>query len=247
MYRAITLLIVIFWLTMTALLLRNEIKPGDSALREVPAGHVVKLVLHHQQTSDLNIVSEKMRLGHLRIIPHTNKGDGLRIIGFKGNLLFIIPGGERHGVTWDGEVEMNKDLAVQKFRVGITVTDQEKLRTEIVVRPAENIAHYELISASGVLERQDYTLDERGARDVFRQLGIDPAMLPVSPLTHSQPPVIKAQQSSIETHGERLDTYRVTIELNGQTLVECHVDQLGKIVRATTLLGYSLIPDDITP
>jgi hypothetical protein len=44
-----------------------------------------------------------------------------------------------------------------------------------------------------------------------------------------------------------MDTYLVTIESNGQTLLECHVDQLGRIVQATTLLGYSLSPEDITP
>ncbi len=247
MYRAASILIVLFWLTMTALLLRNEVQPGDSALREVPPGHVVKLILHHQQASDLNIISDKMRLGHLRIDPKTNKDQGLRLINFTGNLLFIIPGGDRQRVAWDGEVEMNKELAIQRFRIGVTMHDPDRLRSEITIRPAENIARYELSSATGVLERQDYSLDERGAREVFRQLGIDPAMLPVSPRQHSQPPVIKAHQSSIDIHGERMDTYLVSIESNGQTWLECHVSQLGQIVRATTLLGYSLVPDDITP
>ncbi len=247
MYRAVSILIVIFWLTMTALLLRNEVKPGDSALREVPAGHVVKLLLHHQQASDLNIISDKTRLGRLLISPKTIKEDGLRIIAFTGHLIFTVPGGDRQRVAWDGEVQMNKDLAIQVFRLGVTMTETEKLRSEIVVRPAENLAHYELSSANGVLERQDYTLDEKGARDVFRQLGIDPAMLPVAPLAHAKPPVIKAQQSSIEIHGERMDTYLVTVESNGQTWLECHVDQLGHIVKATTLLGYTLMPEDVTP
>jgi hypothetical protein len=246
-YRAISILIVLFWLTMTALLLRNEVKPGDSALREVPAAHVVKLILHHQQSSDLNIVSEKMRLGHLRIDPHVKKEEGLRAINFTGNLLLMIPGGPRQRVAWDGEVEMNKELTVQRFRIGVTMHEPDRLRSEIVVRPAENVAHYELSSANGVLERQDYSLDERGVREVLRQLEIDPALLPVAPQQKTHPPVIKAQQSSIEIHGERLETYLVTVESNGQTWVECHVDQLGHIVRATTLLGYSLLPDDITP
>jgi hypothetical protein len=247
MYRVVAILIVVFWLTMTALLLRNEIKPADSALREVPAGHVVKLLLHHQLPSDLNIISNKMRLGHLRIDPKARKDGKPRTIGFTGNLVFIIPGGDRQRVAWDGEVEMDQELAIQRFRLGVTMHDQEKLRSEIVIEPAENVAHYVLSTSSGILERQDYTLDERGARDVFRQLGIDPSMLPVTPTVRSKPPVIKAQQSSIEIHGERMDTYLVTVESNGQTWIECHVDQLGHIVRATTLLGYSLIPDDVTP
>lgn len=247
MYRAVSILIVVFWLTMTALLLRHEVKPGDSALREVPAGHVVKLLLHHHQSSDLNIVSDKTRLGRLRIDPHIRPADGLRTIAFSGNLLFIIPGGERRRVAWDGEMEMNKELTIQRFRLGVTMHEPEKLRSEIVIRPAENVAHYELSSANGILERQDYSLDERGAQEVFRHLGLDPATLPLGKMQQAKPPVVKAQQSSIEIHGERMDTYLVTVESNGQTWVECHVNQLGQVVRATTLLGYTLSPDDITP
>ena len=247
MYRATAILIVIFWLTMTALLLRNEVKPADSALREVPAGHVVKLLLHHQQPSDLNIVSNKMRLGHLRIVPQPRKEGGLRTISFLGNLLFLIPGVDRQRVAWSGEVDMDKELAIHRFRLAVTVHEPEKVTSEIVIRPAEKIAHYELSTASGVLERQDYTLDEDGAREVMQQLGIDPALLPLKTAVGGAPPVIKAQQSSLQVHGERMDTYLVTVEMNGQTWIECHVDQLGHVVRATTLLGYSLIADDMAP
>jgi hypothetical protein len=246
-YRATAILIVIFWLTMTALLLRNEVKPADSALREVPAGHVVKLLLHHSNFSDLNIVSNKMRLGHLRIMPQPRTGSGMRTIDFKGNLLFLIPGVDRQRVGWSGEVDMDKDLAIRRFRLTITMHEPEKVTSEIVILPAEKVAHYELSTASGVLERQDYTLDENGAREVMHQVGIDPALLPLKSAAGGPPPVIKAQQSFIEVHGERMDTYLVTVEMNGQTWIECHVDQLGHVVRATTLLGYSLIADDIAP
>ena len=37
------------------------------------------------------------------------------------------------------------------------------------------------------------------------------------------------------------------MESNGQTLLEFHVDQLGRIVQANTLLGYTLSPDATTP
>lgn len=247
MYRALSVLIVIFWLAMTALLLRNQIKPGDSALREVPAAHVVKLLLHHQQLSDLNIYSDKTHLGNLRISPRTDKEGGLRVIAFTGNMALSIPGGERQHVAWDGKVEMDKDLAIQRFILGVTMHEPDRLRSEIVIVPEENVAHYVLSTQRGVLERQDYTLDERGARDVFRQLGIDPAMLPMSPMPQHMPVTVKAQQSSIEVHGQQMDTYLVTVESNGQTWLECHVDQLGHIVKATTLLGYTLSPPDTSP
>jgi len=58
---------------------------------------------------------------------------------------------------------------------------------------------------------------------------------------------IKARQSTLAVPGGRMDTYLVTMETNGQTLLECHVDQLGRIVQASTLLGYTLSPDSTTP
>lgn len=245
MYRATYILIVLFWLTMTGLLLRNEIKPGDSALREVPPGHVVKLLLHHHQESKLNIVSDKMRLGQLLIEPKTRKEDGMRVIEFKGSALLLIPGGDRQKLAWDGEMEMDKELTIHRFRMGVTTHELERLRSEVVILPAENVAHYTLSAANGVLERQDYSLDEKGAHDVMRQLGVDPSMLPVGPLPQAKAPVVKAHQSSIDVHGERMDTYQITVESNGQTLIECHVNQLGVVVKASTILGYSFVMDDL--
>jgi hypothetical protein len=241
MYRAVSTLIVLFWLTMTALLLRNEIKPGDSALREVPPGHVVKLMLHHHNKSELNIVGDKTRLGHVEIMPQSRKEDGMREIAFKGWVHFTEPGGDRQRVAWDGEIEMDKDLTIHRFRLGVVMHEGGKLRSEVVVLPGENVAHYTLSSATGVLEKQDYTLDERGAHNVMQQLGVDSTMLPMGTTSKTQAPVVKAQQSSIDVHGDRLDTYLVSVSMNGQTLLECHVDQLGHVVKASTIFGYGLM------
>jgi hypothetical protein len=246
-YRAVSILIILFWLTMTGLLLRSELKPGDSALREVPPGHVVKLILHHRQKSELNIVSDKMRLGRLHIEPKMRKEDGMRVFTFTGYMLLLLPGGERQKVAWDGECEMDKELAVHRFRLGLTTHESEKLRSEVVVLQRENVARYTLSSPTGLLEKQSYSLDEKGAQDVMRQLGIDPSMLPMDPLAKTKPPEVKARQSSIEVQGEPMDTYAVSVEVNGQTLLECHVNQLGQIVKATTIFGYGLMIDDISP
>lgn len=246
LYRATAALVVLFWLTMTGLLVRNEISPGDSALREVPVGHVVKLIFHHQQASDLKVSNDKMQIGQVRIVPRTDKAAGRRHLAFAGSLHFPVPGAKSRRIAWDGELEMNKDLVAQRFRFGVKVHEPAELRSEIVVLPAENVAHYELHSATGILERQSYSLDEQGAREVLQQLGFDSALLPAA-LRRPEAPIIKAQQSSLRIHGERMDTYLVTVEFNGQTWLECHVDQLGHIVRATTLLGYTFAPDDIGP
>lgn len=247
--RAVAILIVLFWFTMTALLLRNEVRPGDSALREVPVGHVVKLLFHHQQASDLNIVSNKQRLGQLRLAPHNDKAAGRRIFNFSGNLHFAIPGvkGRRQRIAWKGELELNKELETQRFRIGMTMHEPQDYTTEITVLPAEKLARYVLRMPGGVVERQEYSLDEKGAQTVLAQLGFDPTLTPSLPQMTASAPVVRAQQSSLTIHGEPIDTYLVTVESNGQTWLECHVSQLGQVLRATTLLGYTFVPDDLTP
>ena len=70
-YRTVAIFIVLFWLTMTGLLVHQQVRPGDSALREVPPAHVVKLLFMHHQPSNLNIYSDKLRLGQLVIEPET--------------------------------------------------------------------------------------------------------------------------------------------------------------------------------
>ena len=245
--RAVSIFIVLFWLTMTALLVRKEARPDDSALREIPVSHVVNLLFLHEQVSELNIVSEKLRLGHLRIQPHVNKETAARLIEFSGYLHFPVPGGARQSVAWSGVWELEKSLMTRRFQLNVTMHDPAEVRGEFVILPAANRAHYELRTSTGIIEQQDYSLDEAGLRDVLQFLGVDPMMLPSKPVHNAPPPLIKALQSSMEIHGEHLDTYFITIEHNEQRLLEFHVSQLGQILRAKTILGYNLAPDDITP
>ena len=134
----------------------------------------------------------------------------------------------------------------------LDVLDQTHTPTDLTsainIVPAEHVAHFELRAPNGAVERQDYTLDERGARTALEQVGVNPSLLPISTnLRAAESFQIKARQSTLAVHGGTMDTYLVTMESNGQTLLECHVDQLGRIVRATTLLGYKLAPEDVTP
>ena len=91
-YRFVCGGIVLFWLLMTALLFRSEWWPAYTSLRDVPVEHVVKLLLIHGETSELNILNEKAHLGRLRIHPMIRKSDSARLIEFAGNLQIRIPG-----------------------------------------------------------------------------------------------------------------------------------------------------------
>lgn len=247
LYRALAVLVVVFWLTMIGLLVRKEAGPAGSALREVPVEHVVKLILVHGEESDLSIYSEKLRLGRLRIRPQMHKGDRSRVVEFLGNLQILIPGMERQRVEWKGDLELEKDLQLRRFTIDLSFRETGARATpayaQIIVAPAEN-----LLTCTWLDQTLTYTLDDAGRQKALREM-LDPALLQmVQGQTKSMtPPVIKALQSSMPYHGQRIDTYLVTIEQSGQTLLSIDVSQLGTILRVKTLLGYSLAPDDLVP
>lgn len=249
LYRALAFLIICFWLTMTGLLIRKEAGPGDSALREVPVGHVVKLLLMHEQPSDLNIYSGKTRLGYLRIHPQMHKGDRSRVIAFAGNLQVMLPGQERQRVGWSGEIELEKTLATRRFTVSLTLSEPGKRKApaygaQISIAPAENLLTWTPLDG----QPHTYTLDDDGLQTALREMGEPELLAMLQGQTRSMtPPVIRAHLSSMLIRGERIDTYLVTIVQSGQTLLEFDVSQLGQILRAKTLIGYSLAPEDLTP
>ena len=248
LYRSLAALIVVFWIAMSALLLRSELGPSDSRLREVPVGHVVKLLFAHEQTSDLDIYSERQRIGHLRMHPRVNKEDGARVLEFSGNLQLSLPGSARQRISWDGAMQMTRLLDVQNFRIGLTFREAAHYRVELNIVPPENVARYELWNAGIVVDKEDFPLDERGAQAVLSRLEIDPEIVRMARGPKSAKPAeITALQSSIQIHGEKIDTYLVSIRQNGQTMMELHVSQLGQVLRGTTILGYTFSPDELMP
>jgi hypothetical protein len=202
-----------------------------------------------QQVSSLNIYSEKLRLGRLVLTPKVGGDQGqTRDLKFEGDLQLLVPHGKRERIGWSGMLQMDKLLTIQRFEMKVETHTPSDLTSELVIVPEEKLAHFVLTMPNGAVERQNYTLDERGARAALEQLGLDPDLLPISAKSRSAAAFeVKARQSSIALHGETMDTYLVTVESNGQTLLECHVDPLGRIVRANTLLGYTFAPEDVTP
>lgn len=243
-YRLLCLLVVAFWLTMTALLIRTELSPAKSRLRAVPIEHVLKLLFRHEQQSDLNIYSERTRFGHLRVHPRVDKETGRRILEFTGALQLRLPPLPRQRFLWDGAVEMDAAFVTQRFHFGFTMLEPTNYRAETRIEPLAKLMHVLVRSKAGVSE-ETFTLDEKGAWQLMEHFGVDPGVVQTFTRDTNISPEISAQQSSLRVHGERMDTWLVTIQQSGQTLLEFHVDQLGKILHAKTLVGYTLTPDDL--
>src|SRR5438270_10274709 len=144
LYRLLATTIVLFWITMTALLVRNELGPGDTSLREVPVAHVAKMIFAHEQASDLVLYNENVVVGHLRIQPRIRTGDGRRKLEFSGTLQLALPGttGHEH-VAWSGDLETDRELDAQLFKLAVSYRDPAPHTMDLLLDFAEHRIAYE--------------------------------------------------------------------------------------------------------
>ena len=245
-HRAATLLIILFWLTMTGLLVRNELTPEGSRMREVPVGHVLKLLFLHSQPSNVHISTETAPVGHLHLLPRIDETTALRVLDFSGSVQLRAGTPVRQRLEWDGLLYLDRTLGFRQLAFRFKLGEPTPLHGTIEV-DAER-AHVALRTNAMTLSERDYTLDEKGARELLGELGVDPAMLAALRGAKSElQPALHARQSSLLLHGERVETYLLALEQSGQTLAEFHLSQLGQLLHARTAFGYTLAVDDFTP
>lgn len=247
LYRFISATIVIFWVTMTVMLVRREYGIGGSSLREVPVAHVAKMMLSHSQASDLQIYNEKLPVGRMQVHPRIRREDGQRRIDLTGTLQVALPGAARQRITWNGELDLDEALAARRLRLGISLRDPASYSVDLVFEPAERRLTVESRASGRLVRQTQYSLDEKGASDWLRDQGLDPALLMSLHNPRSAPLVVRALQSSLEIRGEKVETYLISAEQGEQTLFEAHVSALGQILRVRTFVGYSAAPDDLLP
>jgi hypothetical protein len=249
-YRTVAALIVIFWMVMTTLLIRNEVNPEDSRLREVPITLVLKLLFLHEQPSDLRIYAGGTPVGHVRFQPRNNKDTGERIVEFTGSIQVQAP--DRRRLSWDGTLRMTPSYELVRSDWGVTLQDPGFMRLEVRTKADEPFAHIMIRSKDRILQEMDVALSEAGLTNLAQQFGVGGEIFAVLQQAKAQAktqtnPTIRARQSSIRYRGERTETYLVSIEHNGQTLIQCQFSQLGQILQAKSPLGYTMQPDDLLP
>jgi hypothetical protein len=240
--RFLSAAIILFWITMTVLLVRSELWPGQSKLRSVPVEYVAKLFWAHQHESDLTIWSESSRVGHLHLHPKIRKEDGARILEFSGNLQWHLPGSQKQRVSWGGTATFDDKLSLTSLQIGVPVGESPLTKAQITVTPSKNLARYQLLNAEIELEQEDYALDESGLKKVLKQLDLDPALYE-SVRGSATVPVVSARQSSLTIRQGRIDTFLVSLKQGGQTLCEAHVNQIGEVARVKTLVGFNMAPE----
>ena len=248
LYRLLAATIVIFWLAMTGLLVRKEFWPRDSSLREVPVEHVLKMMFAHEEASELQLYNEQAAIGHLRVQPRIRTDDGRRRLEFSGTLRLALPGvnGRQH-VAWTGEIEMDRELQPQVFRLAVSYRDPAPHTMDLQLDFPQQQISFETHVDTILARRATYSLDANGASAWLREQGLDPGLARSLQNSRAAAMSVKARQSSLEVRGEKIETWLITAEQGGQTLFETHVSQLGQILRARTFLGYAAAAEDLAP
>jgi hypothetical protein len=249
MYRLLALLITGFWVTMWTLLLRTELEPRGAALREVPVEHVLKIFFQHQQPSDLFLNGDGQRIGHLRFHPQIRIDDHIRVLEFSGNAQLRLPGAPRQRLTWHGQAELSPALELSKLRLisalrESTTNQVPETTVTFDMDAVTKEASYEVRSDQQVIDSQSFTMDEEGLRKLMNRAGIDATVLQTFSIpTQGTPPRFTAHRSSLRLKDEKIDTLLVSAEMNGQTLLEFHVSQLGQVLHVKTITGWTLETD----
>lgn len=249
-YRTVAALIVLFWLVMTTLLIRNEVDPEDSRLREVPLTHVLKLLYLHEQPSHLRIYAGGTPIGHLSFQPRKDKETGDRLLEFTCMIQLQVP--DRQRISWNGVLRMSDNYELLQSDWGVALEDPGSLRLEVQTHASVPTAHVTVRTKERVIQEMDVALNESGMANLANQFGAGTEFLAILQQARTQAqnkakPIIRARQSSIRYRGEQTETYLVSIEQNGQTLIQSQFSQLGHVLQAKTFLGYTLQPDDMVP
>jgi hypothetical protein len=245
--RLAAVLIVAFWVVMWGLLLKSELEPEEGVLREVPVEHVLKLMFHHQQSSDLIIHNDGKMIGHLRLGPRILENGG-RQLDFTGGLQLRMPAADRQRLSWIGESTFSSELDLQKLTLDVTMHgssgDTPDSRLSFEFDSAEKKGRYELRSGTMIFDKQEFEATEAGIRKLVDRLGMDASFTQtMAGSKSSAPPQVKARRASFKLRDEEIDTLLLTVVYNEQTMLQVHVSQLGRVLHAKTILGWTLESD----
>jgi hypothetical protein len=238
MQRILSALIISFWLVMTALLIRTQVRPGSTRLLDVPPAHVLELVLRTGAESHLNICEGRRRIGHLSLRTAAFEMTGQHSLDFDGNTLVGTPPGRRQNFTWNGSVLLDKALAMDELRLEIDMP-AAKSKVRLSLSPRDKKLACVVEQNGAVVESLKWTLDERGLEELLGRTGLDPSMLK-GIRASAVAPALTARQSQLRIHGESVPGYEVSVKQGETTIAELQVSQLGQVLLGRTMFGYSL-------
>jgi hypothetical protein len=245
LYRALLLLITGLFITMWTLLIRSEVQPSGNSLRALPVENVLREMFQNEKPSQLVIHDGSQRIGTLRLTGQGEAADGTRTLQYFGNAQLELPGAGPQRSAWNGEIVVTPDWQVKSFSLSAASRGAAKnagpaTQFELLVSPLKQTASYVLKAGPNVVDQQTYSTDEAGLTALLDHLEIDPMWWKQFRSGHGPKPVITARQASLVVENVKLETSLLTVIVNGQTLLEVHLSQLGEVLQARTLFGWTL-------
>lgn len=238
--------IVLFWLGMWTLLIRREYFPQDTRFSDVPINYLERILFKHEQISDLAIMANGSRVGHLQIAPQIRNKDGARILRVTGDAQIRILDARTQRWLWTFIMESDAKLEPTAFFFTLIVREtgvrqSEGIHLWIDIHPKDRIASYTLKEDNVLVKEQTFPLSEAGISTLMAEMGMDAALLPsFTSVASSEIPTFRAQHTRLDIRGDEVDAYAVQGTYNGQTLFEAHVTELGNVIDAKSILGWNL-------
>ena len=255
-YRALTAVIVAFWLVMTAMLVRVEFAPNDSNLLPVPPEHVFKQMFLHEQASDLVLCHGRDRLGVFHLQPKhlpTAPDGPANMVTFTGNFSLSLPGGPpNQRLNLHGSLDLDNRQAVRRFDFKAYLHEPKQTLPSLGFAldglPGSNQCHYQVLRADVVQKEASGTPAQLLDDPDLRVLGFDPRpMLVNAGQQQAASTKLTARRSSIRSNGEVIETYLLTIQHAESIESTIQVSQLGQILIVKTFAGYDLYDETLTP
>jgi len=241
--------VVFFWLLMTGTLVQLWINPASSEILTVPVVHVFRQMFQHEQASNLAVFQGTKRIGTMTLQPRQFDSNQVCMIDFSGNVLVALPFMQEQPYSWRGTAEMSRAFGLRRLNVCIDALGP-KINTEIEIDVLRNLAVCSVQQNGQEAVKTEITLDRKGAEEALESLGIDPAILTQVALSaksaaqSNAPPFLTARRSETLIQGERVQTYRVTVQQSNSPMVEADISQLGQILGIRTIFGFTFSQDE---
>lgn len=239
--------VVLFWAVMWALLIRSELSPRDALVNRVPVELVLRQAFQNSQASHLFLYRGTERLGHVRVAPHLDESDSARVLDLFGNFQVDAPGAPSQRIAWEASLDLDAAWSLRMARGTMTTRllarpKPEVTRLEWDLSKATQHGHFRLLADDSVVEEQSFELSPAGLRGLLKEYGAEGPSLDLLPASTGSLPRMEAlaQRTRISIRGQEIEAYLVTLRLNEQTLLEAKVTELGQILEATTLVGWTL-------
>ena len=250
-YRALTVGIILFWVSMTALLLRLELAPGEAEMLPVPTTFVWRLVFRHEESSDLGLFNGRQRLGTLHLQPRrqTAAGGPYHQLTATGAFALDLPGLRGQRMVFHGTLDLNEQEMVERVELAANFPPPRQAGITVVFdgQPQLGQWHYLIRSGDGLEKENSGSLETLLDDPDLRATGFDPKIFAQVGRQQAAATTVTARHGTLHMHSEDVETYVVTVRQGDGLESSIHLNQLGQILAVKTFLGYDLYDEAFAP